>query len=244
VLKRRPVDEMGSQASWSLYRTTNGTFFEIVVGHDGVVEGFRPLTDKQARRRLEVNANYLVEKYFGPMPEARPTPVRFSRSTVIAAIDMMEPFNHAQLTHFLLKLGMNQLIPITAPRVPELVVVAGEHAGMRFLEFFAANIRNPRPQRAYAPERDGCSPRLAAAPASSCPRCCGASESLCDDRPSRDPGRHRHQARQPQLPGDRDHRLSQERRDARKGRGDGEPRLDRTTQLYDRRRDEVERMVI
>ncbi len=38
--------------------------------------------------------------------------------------------------------------------------------------------------------------------------------------------RHRHQARQPQLPGNRDHRLSQERRHARKGRGDGEPCFD------------------
>ena len=39
-------------------------------------------------------------------------------------------------------------------------------------------------------------------------------------------GRHRDQARQSQLPGDRDHRLSQERRHARKGRRDGEPCLD------------------
>jgi integrase/recombinase XerC len=38
--------------------------------------------------------------------------------------------------------------------------------------------------------------------------------------------RHRHQARQSQLPGDRDHRLSQERRHARKSRRDGEPRFD------------------
>jgi hypothetical protein len=36
-------------------------------------------------------------------------------------------------------------------------------------------------------------------------------------------GRHRHQARQPQFPGNRDHGLSQERRHARKGRGDGKP---------------------
>ena len=40
------------------------------------------------------------------------------------------------------------------------------------------------------------------------------------------PAGHRNQARQPQFPGDRDHRLSQERRHARKGRGYGEPRLD------------------
>src|SRR5271154_2812317 len=45
---------------------------------------------------------------------------------------------------------MNQLVPITAPRVPELIAVAGERAGMRFLEFFAANIRNPHTRRPYA----------------------------------------------------------------------------------------------
>ena len=49
---------------------------------------------------------------------------------------------------------MNQLVPITAPRVPELIAVAGERAGMRFLEFFAANIRNPHTRRAYARAAD------------------------------------------------------------------------------------------
>src|ERR1700726_4333445 len=44
---------------------------------------------------------------------------------------------------------MNQLIPITAPRVPALVAAAGDRAGVRFLEFFAANIRNPHTRRAY-----------------------------------------------------------------------------------------------
>ena len=42
-------------------------------------------------------------------------------------------------------------------------------------------------------------------------------------RPSCGRGRHRHQARQPQFPGDGDHGLSQERRHAREGSGDGEP---------------------
>jgi site-specific recombinase XerD len=45
---------------------------------------------------------------------------------------------------------MNQLVPITAPRVPTLVAAAGDRAGMRFLEFFAGNIRNPHTRRAYA----------------------------------------------------------------------------------------------
>jgi site-specific recombinase XerC len=34
--------------------------------------------------------------------------------------------------------------------VPALVAAAGERAGMRFLEFFAANVRNPHTRRAYA----------------------------------------------------------------------------------------------
>jgi hypothetical protein len=33
---------------------------------------------------------------------------------------------------------MNGLIPITASPLPALVMVAGERAGIRFLEFFAA----------------------------------------------------------------------------------------------------------
>jgi hypothetical protein len=33
--------------------------------------------------------------------------------------------------------------------VPALVDTAGDQAGLRFLEFFAANIRNPHTRRAY-----------------------------------------------------------------------------------------------
>jgi hypothetical protein len=33
--------------------------------------------------------------------------------------------------------------------VPALIAAAGEHASRRFLEFFAANIRNPHTHRAY-----------------------------------------------------------------------------------------------
>ena len=36
-----------------------------------------------------------------------------------------------------------------APLVPALVAAAGERAALRFLEFFAANIRNPHTRRAY-----------------------------------------------------------------------------------------------
>jgi hypothetical protein len=46
------------------------------------------------------------------------------------------------------------------------------------------------------------------------PNGAAASERLCDDRPARGRGGHRNQARQSQLPGDRDHGLSQERRHA------------------------------
>src|SRR5262249_11184887 len=45
---------------------------------------------------------------------------------------------------------MNQLVPISSPTLPALVAAAGERAGMRFLEFFAANIRNPHTRRDYA----------------------------------------------------------------------------------------------
>src|ERR1700692_518823 len=45
---------------------------------------------------------------------------------------------------------MNQLVSITSPPLPALIAAAGEHASIRFLEFFAANIRNPHTRRAYA----------------------------------------------------------------------------------------------
>jgi hypothetical protein len=38
--------------------------------------------------------------------------------------------------------------------VPALVAAAGDRASMRFLEFFAANIRNPHTRRAYARAAD------------------------------------------------------------------------------------------
>ncbi|MGA7868072.1 MAG: site-specific integrase, partial [Stellaceae bacterium] len=37
-----------------------------------------------------------------------------------------------------------------SPTLPALVTATGERAGMRFLEFFAANIRNPHTRPAYA----------------------------------------------------------------------------------------------
>src|SRR5437773_3581394 len=44
---------------------------------------------------------------------------------------------------------MNQLVRLASPALPALVTAAGERASMRFLEFFAANIRNPHTRRAY-----------------------------------------------------------------------------------------------
>jgi integrase/recombinase XerC len=44
---------------------------------------------------------------------------------------------------------IGQLVPISSPELPALVAVAGERASMRFLEFFAVNIRNPHTRRAY-----------------------------------------------------------------------------------------------
>ena len=41
-----------------------------------------------------------------------------------------------------------------AELVPALVAAAGERASIRFLEFFAANIRNPHTRRAYARAAD------------------------------------------------------------------------------------------
>jgi site-specific recombinase XerC len=49
---------------------------------------------------------------------------------------------------------MNKLVPISSPALPALVAAAGERASMRFLEFFAANIRNPHTRRAYARAAD------------------------------------------------------------------------------------------
>jgi hypothetical protein len=53
---------------------------------------------------------------------------------------------------------MNELVPVRASTtLPALAAAAGDRAGMRFLEFFAANLRNPHTRRAYEPHRN---PRL------------------------------------------------------------------------------------
>src|SRR3546814_8550726 len=47
---------------------------------------------------------------------------------------------------------MNQLAPLPSPALalPALIAAADERARLRFLEFFAATIRNPHPRRPYA----------------------------------------------------------------------------------------------
>jgi site-specific recombinase XerD len=45
---------------------------------------------------------------------------------------------------------LSLLRSLSAPALPPLVAVSGDRAGVRFLEFFAANIRNPHTRRAYA----------------------------------------------------------------------------------------------
>jgi integrase/recombinase XerC len=45
---------------------------------------------------------------------------------------------------------MNQVVPFIGPASPALIAAAGDHAGVRFIEFFTANIRNPHTRRAYA----------------------------------------------------------------------------------------------
>jgi hypothetical protein len=44
---------------------------------------------------------------------------------------------------------MNQLARIGISTLPRLIASAGEGAELRFLEFFAANIRNSHTRRAY-----------------------------------------------------------------------------------------------
>jgi NhaP-type Na+/H+ or K+/H+ antiporter len=46
---------------------------------------------------------------------------------------------------------MNQLAPVTDNyALPALLAAAGDQAARRFLEFFAANIRNAHTRRAYS----------------------------------------------------------------------------------------------
>jgi hypothetical protein len=95
-----------SMAGWQLYRTRQGAFFEVVLDHDGGLQDFRPLTDQEAYAFMEVHANNLIEKYFGPIPEAAKAEARYSRRSIIAAVDVLESrYSQAQITSLLTDLG-------------------------------------------------------------------------------------------------------------------------------------------
>lgn len=56
-----------------LYRTRNGAYFlwaQYLTPGYRVAKDITPFSDEQAKKWLEANANELVEKYFGRMPEA------------------------------------------------------------------------------------------------------------------------------------------------------------------------------
>lgn len=125
-----------SDAWWRLYRTSTGVFFEVAADHNGVIDTVQPLTDVEARRFLEVNANSRVEEIFGPMEQ--PVRARFGRRTVLAAAEVLKNdrnFTHAALTSFLQELGTDirrhvRDEPISlAKRMNDLVDYLDTHTG-------------------------------------------------------------------------------------------------------------------
>jgi len=45
---------------------------------------------------------------------------------------------------------MNELVRVAGPSLPAIIITANDQAQVRFVEFFAANIRNPNTRKAYA----------------------------------------------------------------------------------------------
>jgi hypothetical protein len=161
---------------------------------------------------------------------------------------------------------IGQLLPISLAHVPKLVAAGGERASMSFFEFLAANIRNPHTRCAYYWRRRNFSP---GAPTPECLRSRPFSQCMSDmDRGGdaragraerhttarRDPSsfrlaRHRSGAAgQPGRVGARASACGNVRTNA-DARAMANHASTRTTQLYDRRRDEVsldeiERIVI
>jgi hypothetical protein len=106
-------EHWGSDGWAGLYRTPDGAFFEMVVDHDGsTILKLGMLDRNQARAFVEKHANDQVEKYFGVMPT--PQAPRFSRPTVLAAIDLLGRMSHSDITRYLLELG-----PDIRKRVPD-----------------------------------------------------------------------------------------------------------------------------
>jgi hypothetical protein len=95
-----------SQAWWALYRTQHGAFFEVVADHDGTLQEFKPLTDREAYAFMERHANDQIEQYFGAMPEASKIELLFTRRTIIAAIDVIvNRYTHAGITSLVTDFG-------------------------------------------------------------------------------------------------------------------------------------------
>jgi hypothetical protein len=66
------------------------------------------MSEAEARQWLEQNANHLLEKYFGMAAEAAAHDHerrRFSRRTVLAAIQVLERLTQAEFSRFLYELG-------------------------------------------------------------------------------------------------------------------------------------------
>ncbi len=92
---------------WWLYRTANGAWFSRISDCNGR-DDWRLLSDRQARVWLEKDANSLVEKYFGRMPDVQPIIEvnQFSRRAVYAAVKVLgEGHSHGTLTEVLLGWG-------------------------------------------------------------------------------------------------------------------------------------------
>ncbi|MEM5387831.1 hypothetical protein VSR68_30215 [Paraburkholderia phymatum] len=55
-----------SFAYWAIYQTLEGSFFRLVIDHDGeTVLQCAPLSDEETRTLLEQHAPRLVDLYFG-----------------------------------------------------------------------------------------------------------------------------------------------------------------------------------
>jgi HicB family len=59
-----------SMAWWAIYQTRHGAFFKVLVDHDGETTTFTPLSDAEALELVQRRASHLVDRYFGPFPEA------------------------------------------------------------------------------------------------------------------------------------------------------------------------------
>ena len=57
------------------------------------------------------------------------------------------PFREGEMSR---SMSIRHASTVTGPIIPALIAAAGDHAARRFLEFFAANIRNPNTRAAYA----------------------------------------------------------------------------------------------